>query len=102
MFAIALSGQAGERLLAQIGMETSADTLLRLVKQPVLAPVSKPSVIGVDDFALRRGKTYGTLVVDLTTNRPIDLLKERTADALLDWLLHHPGIELMSRDRSSE
>ena len=53
-------------------------------------------------FAFRRGKTYGTILVDLETNRPVDLLPERTGDALADWLRAHPGVKLISRDRSSE
>jgi transposase len=102
LFALALSGRPGERLVSQVGMPTSADTLLRLVKQAATPPMSTPAVLGVDDFAFRRGKTYGTILVDLEINRPVDLLTERTGDALAHWLRAHPGVKLISRDRSSE
>lgn len=101
-FAIALSAEAASRLLAHLAIPTSGDSLLRLVKQSLLPPVKVPKIAGVDDFALRRGKTYGTIVVDLSTHRPVDLLLERTAETLSRWLETHGGVEFISRDRSSE
>lgn len=102
LFAVALSGQAGAGLLKQIGIAISADTLLRLAKRAGSTSVQTPKFLGVDDFAFRRGRTYGTILVNLETHRPVDLLAERTADVLIDWLKQHPEVEVISRDRSSE
>ena len=58
-------------------------------------------VLGVDDFAFRKGVTYGTILVDLEHRRPVDLLPDRTAKTLTQWLKSHPEIEIISRDRST-
>jgi transposase len=83
-------------------MAVSGQTLLRLAKSIGPSEVKAPDILGVDDFAFKRGRTYGTLLVDLRTHRPIDMLPERTADALSLWLRNHPGVLLISRDRSTE
>jgi transposase len=97
----ALGGEPAARLAKALGLRTSADTLLRELRRSS-SPERKPCprVVGIDDWAIRRGHRYGTIVVDLERREPIAVFEGREATAVADWLRAHPTIEIVARDRA--
>jgi transposase len=96
----ALGGEPGSRLAARLSMPLSGDTLLRLIRDAELEPHPPPRVAGIDDWSWRRGKRYGTIICDLERRRVIDILPERSTEAVAAWLQQHPGVEVIARDRA--
>jgi transposase len=95
-----LAGRASVRLLPQLGISASRHTMLRVLLNLPLPVLAVPRVLGIDDFALRRGTVYATVLIDAETGRRVDAVEGRTADIADKWLRDHPGIEVVCRDGS--
>ena len=97
---LALGGAAGARHLARQGVSGSRNTLLRRVRSLPGPEAPQPRAVGIDDWAQRKGHTYGTIVVDLDRHRPVALLEEHTAETVAAWLRAHPEVTVVARDRA--
>lgn len=99
--AFALGGEAGARLTQDLSIPISADTLLRAIRCTIEVPPVCPRVVGIDDWAMRKGRRYGTIIINLEEHRPIDLLPDRETATVAMWLKKYPSIEIVNRERAN-
>ena len=98
----ALGGQAGKRLGDRLGYSSSRHTILRILRRHICSKPTFPRIIGIDDWAIRRGQRYGTIIVDLERRCVLTLLPDRQAATVAQWLSQFPTIQMVARDRSGE
>lgn len=99
---LATGGRLGVRVTNRLSIQTSRSTILRRIMALPTEPVGHVTHIGIDDFSFRRGRKFGTIVVDLQTHKVLDVLPDRTADTSAVWMADHPELEIVSRDRGGD
>ena len=97
-----VNGEASSRICLHMRNCASSDTLTRIARRTDLPSFSHPRIIGIADWAKRKGRDYGTLIVDLENHRPIEVLPDRTTATIKKWLQEHPTIQIVCRDRYSD
>lgn len=95
-----VSAEALTRIALDQGVQVSAATIVRVLRAESDPVWEAPRVVGIDDWALRKGHTYATVVVDLERHRIVDVLPDRQAETVSQWLIRHPGIRVVSRERA--
>ncbi|GGR26880.1 ISL3 family transposase [Deinococcus ruber] len=99
--AVSAGGRGGARLALCLAMPVDRKKLLRIVRQTPPPAATSVRVLGIDDWAFRKGLTYGTILVDLEAHQIVDLLPDRRAESVAEWLREHPGVQIITRDRAS-
>jgi transposase len=102
LLGLAAGGQAGAEIGSEQGLNGSRDTILRLVRRHQLPDPPKSRIVGIDDWAWKRRQRYGTLICDLESHQPLDLLADRSVETVSAWFQAHPHVEIVSRDGSAE
>jgi transposase len=100
--AFEMSAEMAARVCERLQVQVSPDSVLRLIRKTDLSQDPTVRVLVVDDWATKKGQSYGTILVDLEKHQTIELLPDRTQTTLSNWLQKHPEIEIISRDRSFE
>lgn len=96
------SSESARKLLSAIGVRVSGDTVLRDIHRMSTPAHHEVREVGVDDWAFRKGVTYGSIIVSLDTGDVIDLLGDRDAESFRGWLDSHAVVRVVSRDRSTD
>ena len=99
---LATGGRLGVRVTDRLGIQTSRHTLLRRIMALPTEPVEQITELGIDDFSFKRGRTFGTLLVDLQNHQVLDVLPDRKAETAATWMKSHPEIRIVSRDRGGD